>query len=69
MIPGEEISDKFENAPIHLGASNLRELIKPQGGKSISDTIQNNINAVIDQQKRTGQAMTPKPPIMRPLAT
>ena len=67
MISGEEISDKFtlpgegtnrvENAPIHLCASNLRELIKPQGGTSIADTIQNDINAVTEQRKRTGQSM------------
>jgi hypothetical protein len=57
MISGEEISDKFENAPIHLCASNLRELIKPQGGKSIAETIQNDINAVMEQRKRTGQSM------------
>jgi predicted metal-dependent phosphoesterase TrpH len=59
MIPGEEISDKYESAPIHLCASNLRELIKPRGGKSIADAIQNNINAVLEQRRRTGQAMIP----------
>jgi len=59
MIPGEEITDKFNSAPIHLNASNLRELIKPQGGKSIADVIQNDINAVMEQRRRTGQAMIP----------
>jgi hypothetical protein len=59
MIPGEEITDKFDSAPVHLNASNLRELIKPQGGKSIADVIQNDINAVMEQRRRTGQAMIP----------
>jgi hypothetical protein len=57
MISGEEISDKYESSPIHLCASNLRELIKPQGGKSIADAIQNDINVVMEQRRRTGQAM------------
>jgi hypothetical protein len=59
MIPGEEITDKFNSAPIHINASNLRELIKPQGGKSVADVIQNDINAVMEQRRRTGQAMIP----------
>jgi hypothetical protein len=57
MIPSEEISDRFEKAPIHLNASNLRELIPPQGGKSVQDVIQNNINAVLEQRRRTGQPL------------
>ena len=35
LIQGEEITDKFETKPIHMNASNLLELIKPQGGKSV----------------------------------
>src|SRR5215471_21343008 len=30
LIPGEEISDRFNKVPIHLNASNLREQIEPQ---------------------------------------
>src|SRR5438045_5172526 len=36
LIPGEEISDKFGNSPIHLNATNLRKLISPKGGKSVA---------------------------------
>src|SRR5579862_4346545 len=59
LIPGEEISDKYGNAPIHLNATNLRKLIKPQGGKSVSEVIQNDVNAVLEQQRVTGQPMIP----------
>ena len=44
LITGEEISDHFNAAPIHLNATNLRELIPPQGGKSAYEVMQNNIN-------------------------
>ncbi|HUG92018.1 MAG TPA: hypothetical protein VML55_14360 [Planctomycetaceae bacterium] len=57
LIQGEEISDRFGSLPVHLNASNLRELIPPLGGESVYDTIQNNVNAVIAQRERTGQAM------------
>ncbi len=59
LIPGEEITDKYQSAPIHLVGSNLRELIKPQGGKSITEVLQNDINAVLEQRRRTGQPMIP----------
>jgi hypothetical protein len=59
LIPGEEISDHFESLPIHLNASNLRDLVAPQGGKSAAEVVQNNVNAVLDQRKQTGQPMIP----------
>lgn len=59
MIPGEEISDRFEKIPIHLNASNLKHLIRPQGGQSVREVIQNNIDAVLAQRKETGQIMIP----------
>jgi len=59
LIPGEEISDQFKSRPIHLNASNLRELIRPQGGESVLEVMQNDVNAVLAQRKKTGQAMIP----------
>ena len=59
LIPGEEITDNYQSIPIHLNASNLRELIPPQGGQSIFEVIQNDIKAVLDQRQRTGQPMIP----------
>jgi len=59
LIAGEEISDNYDKLPIHLNATHLRELIPPQGGNSVPEVLQNNINAVLDQRKKTGQAMIP----------
>lgn len=55
LIQGEEITDRFEKKPIHLNATNLVELVKPQGGSSVVDTIQRNLEAVEEQARRTGQ--------------
>lgn len=57
MVPSEEISDRFRGAPIHINASNIREVIKPQGGNSIVEVIRNNLNAVLAQRERTGVPM------------
>jgi hypothetical protein len=59
LIPGEEISDHFGDAPIHLNATNLRKLIPPQGGNSVYEVMQNDINAVLEQRKSMHQPMIP----------
>jgi hypothetical protein len=45
--------------PIHMNATNIQEPIKPQGGKSVREVLANNIKAVIDQSRRTGQPILP----------
>jgi hypothetical protein len=57
LIQAEEITDKFEKKPIHIGAINTREVIPPQGGKSVTDVMQRNLDAVYAQRQRTGQPM------------
>jgi hypothetical protein len=59
LIRSEEISDRYLTAPIHLNATNLSEMIKPQGGKSIVEVMQNNIDAVLAQRTKTGTPMIP----------
>lgn len=55
LIPGEEISDKFERKPIHMNATNVAELIKPQGGKSVAEVMSNNLAAIDEQARRLGR--------------
>jgi len=57
LIQGEEISDRFGNSPIHMNVSNVETAIPPLGGKSVTDAMQNNVNAVIAQRERTGRPM------------
>lgn len=57
LLQGEEISDSFEKLPIHINAGNIVELISPMRGRSVFDTIQNNVRAVLAQRERTGQPM------------
>ena len=57
VLLAEELTDRHLASPIHMNVSNIREVIKPQGGTSVLDVIQNNVNAVSEQRVRTGQPM------------
>ena len=59
IIKAEEVTDKFGDKPIHMNAINLKELILPQGGNSVAEVMQNNLDAVWEQRERTGQPMFP----------
>ncbi len=59
MIQGEEITDKFENKPVHMNATNLAEVIKPLGGKSVREVMENNVRSVLEQEKLLGRQMLP----------
>lgn len=59
LIQSEELSDHFEKLPIHLNASNIKLHIPPQGGKSVREVMQNNVNAVLAQARATGEPILP----------
>jgi hypothetical protein len=46
LIKGEEVTDQFGGQPIHLNGLNIRDLVEPQHGSSVLDTVQNNVNAI-----------------------
>jgi len=47
LIQGEEVTDSFKGFPIHINALNLKSLVKPLGGDSKVEVLQNNINAIV----------------------
>lgn len=55
LLQGEEITDHVGDLPIHVNASNLMDLIRPQGGKTVREAIANNIIAVQAQSQRIGR--------------
>ena len=59
VIKSEEITDGYKQKPIHVNATNVQEFIEPQGGHSVADVMQNNIDAVLEQRKETGEPMFP----------
>lgn len=59
IIPSEEITDDFEGKPLHMNATNIQSKIEPQGGNSVSQVLQNNIDQVIKQRQETGTSIMP----------
>lgn len=59
IVRSEEISDGYGGKPIHLNATNIQEAIAPQGGNSVVEVMQNNIDAVHAQSERTGEPIIP----------
>ncbi|WP_237587033.1 CehA/McbA family metallohydrolase domain-containing protein [Pontibacter russatus] len=59
IMQAEEISDAYEGKPIHMGAINVEELVEPQGGNSVTEVMQNNLDEVYAQRERTGKPMFP----------
>ncbi|MGI9474458.1 MAG: hypothetical protein ACR2NZ_23170, partial [Rubripirellula sp.] len=59
LIPAEEISDKAEGKPVHINATNLAEVISPAGGKTVRETMQNNLRAILEHEKSHGREVLP----------
>lgn len=59
MIPAEEISDQSEGKPVHINATNVAEALKPAGGATVRETMQNNLRAILEHEKSHGREILP----------
>ena len=55
LVEAEEITDRFERHQVHINALNLEEVIPPQKGTSVVDTMRNNLRMVREQAERLGK--------------
>lgn len=46
LIPGEEVTDRAGDKPVHVNGLNVERLVEPQGGTGVVETIQRNVDAV-----------------------
>lgn len=46
VVRGEEVTDAFGGKPIHVNGLNVARLVEPQGGRSVLETVQRNVDAV-----------------------
>jgi hypothetical protein len=46
VIRGEEVTDRFEKKPIHVNGLDVASLVPPQGGNSVVDVVQRNVDAI-----------------------
>ena len=55
FVTGEEISATHEAAPVHVNGLNLAEPIDPRSGATLLETLQANVDAILDQGRRVGR--------------
>lgn len=58
-IQSEEITDSFEDKPLHMNVTNVEYRIDPKGGGSVAEVLQNNLDQVLRQREETGTPMFP----------
>jgi hypothetical protein len=46
VMAGEEVTDVVENKPLHINGLNPRRVVVPQGGKTVVDVLQRNVDAI-----------------------
>ena len=59
LIPAEEVSDSAEGKPVHINATNIREALPPAHGKTVRETMQNNLRMILQHQESTGREVLP----------
>ncbi|MFD1615202.1 PHP domain-containing protein [Gelatiniphilus marinus] len=55
ILQAEEITDSYQGKPIHINATNIEHKINPQGGHSVLNVMQNNLDAVAKQKEELGK--------------
>ncbi len=55
IIQSEEITDGYNGKPVHINATNVKQKIDPQGGNSILEVMQNNLDAVAKHKEEFGK--------------
>jgi hypothetical protein len=46
LIKGEEVTDRFDGRPVHINGLDVAEKVDPQGGASLVEVLQRNVDAI-----------------------
>ena len=46
VVKGEEVTDRFADASLHINGLDVGAVVPPQGGTSVVDVLQRNVNAI-----------------------
>jgi len=46
VIKGEEVTDRFGDQPVHINGLDVSEQVSPQGGASVTEVMQRNVDAI-----------------------
>lgn len=59
LIPAEEISARSEGKPVHMNATNVKDVIQPINAATVRETMQANLRQVLEQEEKTGRQILP----------
>ena len=60
IIPSEEVTNYVDGKiPVHVNATNVQEFIAPPNATTVAETMQQSVDAVLQQRERTGVPMFP----------
>ena len=57
IIRSEEVTSSFENKPVHINVTNIKDKIEPFKGNSVYEVMQQTLDAVIAQRKELNVPM------------
>jgi len=46
ILPGEEVTDRVDRKPLHVNGLAVESLVQPQGGGTIAEALQRNVDAI-----------------------
>jgi hypothetical protein len=46
IVKGEEVTDRFGDKPLHVNGLDVAQTVPPQGGQSVVDVLQRNVDAI-----------------------
>lgn len=46
ILPGEEVTDRIGDAPLHINGLLVEQLVQPQGGRTMAEGMQRNVDAI-----------------------
>ena len=46
VVKGEEVTDRFGDKPLHVNGLDVARQVRPQGGTSVVETLQRNVDAI-----------------------
>lgn len=55
IFKAEEVTSYLNDKAVHMGAINIQETIQPREGNTIVELIQNNLDAIMEQEEKTGE--------------
>ncbi|MCB7482578.1 histidinol-phosphatase [Christiangramia sediminis] len=55
IFKAEEVTSYLDDKAVHMGAINIEKTIEPQKGNTIVELIQNNLDAIMAQEKEIGR--------------